>query len=208
MKILQLLILLVAAEIFFSFAVNELVVTDDVYYYFLIDHFSEDRSQEIVESRGDNIWLSYSLMPIFCGLKVFLIAICLFAGIFFMDNKTSFSSIFSVAVTGQFIFLIPSLLKLVWFGFVQTDYSLSDVYAFPPVSMLSVFGSEGMEPWQSYPLSVINLFEVLYFIALAYSLSNVTGQNFAQSLSTVFKTYGLALLLWITFVVFIIVSFS
>ncbi|MFN7839937.1 MAG: hypothetical protein ACK5QG_18395, partial [Bacteroidota bacterium] len=62
--------------------------------------------------------------------------------------------------------------------------------------------------WLVYPIQLLNVFELLYWIALAWQLQEVLEKPFAESLGFVAKTYGVGLAVWVVVVMFLTVSIS
>ena len=208
MRNLTLYAVLVIASLLLSLVMNGFILTDDVYYYHFAERFSEERVEKIITSRKEWAWVGYAMIPVLCALKTFVIAAALYTGIFFSAIEESFASVFRITLKAEFIFLIPTATTLFWFGIVQPGYELSDVFGFPPVSLLNLFTSSELEGWMKYPLGAVNLFEGLYIFFLSYTLSQKFDISVLKSFGLVVKTYGTALLLWITFVVFMIVNIS
>ena len=88
------------------------------------------------------------------------------------------------------IFLLPAIIKLLWFAFVQTDYTLEELQYFYPLSLLNLFEVGELEAWWVYPFQVINVFEIGYWIVLAYALSKLLSKSFNNALGFVMSTYG------------------
>ncbi|HEY9007143.1 MAG TPA: hypothetical protein VIM75_13475 [Ohtaekwangia sp.] len=201
--------ILIVLAIGLSFAMDRLVLTDDVYYYSLIDSLSAERIDEILKSMKSLAWLGYVMVPFITALKIFLVAACIYTGAFFTNKNISFSAIFKSALHGEFIFLLPTMMRLLWFTFTQQDYTLDDVSAFPPLSIVPFFDLNKEEDmWILYPLSFINLFQVTYVAVVAQTLTVESGIPFTSTVGLVARSYGLGLLLWILFVTFLIISIS
>lgn len=119
-----------------------------------------------------------------------------------------FKPFFRVAIQAELVLLLPSLLKLLWFLFVQTDYSLQDLQFFYPLSLLNLFDAKAMSPYLLYPLQLANLFEVAYWFALAYGVSQLIEIPMPKAFGVVATSYGSGLLVWVVFIMFLTVSLS
>lgn len=106
------------------------------------------------------------------------------------------------------MFLLPILIKLLWFLFVQTDYTLHDLSMFYPLSLLNITGTENIPSYWLYPLQTLNLFEVAYWFLLAQGVSEATEQSFRQSFGLVMSSYGVGLVLWVILVMFLTITYS
>jgi hypothetical protein len=122
--------------------------------------------------------------------------------------ENGFKKFFTVAVYAEFIFLIPVVSKIIWFLFFDNDYTLKDLQYFSPLSAFSFLNPKEIEPWLVYPIQLLNLFELLYWLALAYQLKDVLGKSFKASLGFVAATYGVGLFIWVVLITFLIVTIS
>jgi len=189
--------------------VQEIVFTEDVYYASLSEQMSAERIEKLFEKREESRWVVYAMKIIFHSIKIFMVAICLLTGLFIIDKKCSFTALINVIIKSEFIFILPSVITLLWFGvFEQSSYGFSDVKNFAPLSLLNFFDATEIELWLNYSLSAVNMFELFYMCALAYGLSKICELEIFQALKITLFSYGIGLLLWTVFVTFLIISFT
>jgi hypothetical protein len=154
-------------------------------------------------------WISYTVIPIILLTKTTLITSVLFVGSFFFNKSTvTFKQLFNVAIKAEFIFLGVGILKIGWFYFFQTNYTLEDIQYFFPLSALNIVGYKGLEPWLIYPFQILNLFELAYWLILAYFIGKITETNMDRGLKIVASSYGSALLLWVVVIMFFTLNYS
>ncbi|MFM7430547.1 MAG: hypothetical protein ACKO1F_11680, partial [Flammeovirgaceae bacterium] len=58
------------------------------------------------------------------------------------------------------------------------------------------------------PLSLLNLFEALYIVSLAYQLKGIINFSFTKSIKFVIASYGTGVLFWAIFITFLSVSLA
>jgi len=184
------------------------VYTDDVYYYAFSETLSDERIEKLLKVKREWAWLGFALTPFFYACKIFLVSACLYCGLFFSNTKSSFATLFTITLRAEYIFLLPIVVRFLWFTFIQTDYELAEVSAFPPFSLRNLVSTETDEAWILYPLRIASLFELLYILALAAGRARYYQTTFIQGLKWVLKSYGLGLLLWVIFVAFLLVNQS
>jgi len=154
-------------------------------------------------------WISYSIIPLFLLLKSVFIATVLYIGTFFFSkNNITFKNILNCVIQAEFVFLLVPVLKIIWFYFFQTNYTLEDIQYFYPISALNITGYQGLDPWLIYPLQVLNLFELAYIIYLSYQIGQLTQTNTDNGLKIVGYSYVPALFLWVTVVMFFTLNYS
>ncbi|UYN87097.1 MAG: hypothetical protein KIT51_02130 [Cyclobacteriaceae bacterium] len=109
-------------------------------------------------------------------------------------------------MVAEFVFFIPPILKVLWFGIFHIDYTLKDLQIFSPLSALNLINRDSVEPWLLYPFQILNVFELVYWLVLAYGLYELTGERYSKMLGIVAASYGTGLLLWIVFIVFLTIN--
>jgi hypothetical protein len=141
-------------------------------------------------------------------LKTSIISSVLSIGMFFNNNDNSFKKILNIVIKAEFIFLLMPILKIFWFYFFQTDYTLEDIQYFYPLSALNIIGYKELDSWLIYPLQTLNLFEVAYIIYLSYQIGDLTKTNADNGLKIVSYSYVPTLLLWVTVIMFFTLNYS
>jgi len=203
----------VLANIFFRILFDSYVSTENVSIEFLNDRLTDSQINDYLELHFKIKTISYFSIPFFLLIKTTLVATCLYMGAFFFSKVSfTFKKLWSIAVKAEYVFLLVGALKIVWFYFFQTTYSLEDLQYFYPLSGLNIIGYAGLEPWYIYPLQVLNLFEVAYWLVLGYFLGQLVFKDKAypmqEGLKVVAMSYGPALLLWVALVMFLTLNYS
>ncbi len=191
-----------------QFVVELNLISDDIIYDSLINKLSYEHISELLVKSKKWKWLSYLLLPLLLFTKILFVVVCFSAGGFLLKIEMGFKKLFAIVTQAEFIFLIPGVIKLLWFLFFETNYTLQDLQFFSPLSVISVFDPNELDPWLVYPIQLLNVFELLYWIALAWQLQEVLEKPFAESLGFVAKTYGVGLAVWVVVVMFLTVSIS
>jgi hypothetical protein len=126
-----------------------------------------------------------------------------------MRPPLKFKRVLNVTIVAEFIFLVPAFIKLLWFLFVETNFTLRDLQYFYPLSALNMFEQEQLEPWLVYPLQVFNLFELIYWVVLAYLLSKEFPElDVNRSMGVVVGSYGTGLVIWVLLVMFLTLTYT
>jgi hypothetical protein len=206
-----LLFLLVCSLFICTFFRYYLLITDSLYF----NNFSDKLSYSQIEDKLVQVkkwqWLGYVFIPIKILIKLTFTTIFLSVGALFNSNRFEFKKMWGVALVAEFVFIIPIILKIFWFAFIQTNYTLKDLQLFYPLSLLNFFDANNIEPWLLYPLQVFNVFELAYWLLLARGITHIdTGQeiSFGAALQLVLVSYGAGLLVWVALVMFLTLSYS
>ena len=182
--------------------------TDVLFYNSLSEKLSQEKVIEIIDLQQKLLWVGYLLIPVLIFIKCILIATVLYIGIAFTAAKIGFRQLLNITVKGEFIFLLVTLIKIIWFYFFQVNYKLEDIQYFYPLSALNIIGYNGLDTWLLYPLQTLNLFEVAYIIYLSNQIGYLTKTNADNGLKIVGYSYVPALFLWVCVVMFFTLNYS
>lgn len=114
----------------------------------------------------------------------------------------------------EYVFLLSIPFEIIYFKFFNTSATLEEIQYFYPLSALNIVGYQGLDSWFIYPLQVLNLFELAYWLLLAYFIGKLafTSKDKGKPMDLGFKivatSYGSALLLWVVVVMFFTLSYS
>lgn len=188
---------------------------NDLLYQSYSEKLTTVQIEKVFEFQEKWRWVSYALVPLLLLLKISLIASILYIAAFFYSKaKVTFKQLFNAVVKAEFVFLGVGVLKIVWFYFFQTNYTLEDLQYFYPLSALNIVGYKSLDAWFIYPLQVLNLFELAYWLLLSYFVGKLAftekdkGKPMDLGFKIVASSYGSALLLWIVVVMFFTLNYS
>ncbi|MFM7428511.1 MAG: hypothetical protein ACKO1F_01285, partial [Flammeovirgaceae bacterium] len=166
------------------------------------EQLTYNRIQTLLDESKKWRWFSYILIPIIYFLKFSLVTICLLTGLFFWNIDIRISRIFLLVMLSEFIFFIPVFLKVIWFSFFVEHYNLQDIQMFSPFTLLSLFDTHEVEPWLTYPMRLINLFELAYILLLSKLLSREINYKIEKGIFIVLSSYGTGVLIWTILITF------
>lgn len=153
-------------------------------------------------------WLSYVIIVLSIIVKISIITLGLYTGVILSSLKVKFISLIRIVSQAEFLFLFAASIKLYLIYFFMDNYSLTSIGYFQPLSIINFFESSETEPWLVYPLRLVNLFELGYWLLLSYLLMDILEKTFWKSLEFVLSTYVVGLIIWVVFVVFLTLNFS
>jgi len=122
-----LFLFLVTVLAIFVFLSNYVLISDNLYFSTFAEQLTYEQIETLINQGKKWEWISYAVLPVMTLIKLTLVASCLSMGLYFFTNRFSFKLAFGIALEAEFVFLIPSLLKILWFSIIQTDYSLLDL---------------------------------------------------------------------------------
>ena len=161
---------------------------------------------EILQERGE-MWvfdlffgLKYISIPVFLAWKFTLTTFLIWVGCFMFGYRLTFSQLWKMVMIFDLIFIIPELLKIVWFGLVASDDpSYHDYVAFYPLSMMNFFDHTILDDKWHYPLKALNIFELIYWLLLVTGVFWISGKKLVISFYAVFSSYVFIFFVWLIY---------
>jgi hypothetical protein len=180
--------------------INELLYKD------LSEQLTLQQIEKILQTKTKWSWVGFAVLPLLLFLKITVIAWVLAIGGFFHDVELKHKHYFRTVLISEFVFLLPALLKIGWFYFFEMEYTLEEVQQFVPFSLMHLLGGEGVPDWGLYPMQIINVFEIVYWILLAFLINKYSQSE--KGMRVVLMGYGPALVIWIVFIMFLTLNYS
>ena len=187
---------------------NFYILNESVLKTYYLNEFSSSVAEEKLSHINDNMFLGLLLAELFVIVKFLLITLLLKTGSFLLGFKNVvFKKVLYIVVLSYCVFLIPGLLQITWFGLFVERYTVEDLSNFNWHTLFFWMNDLNYD-FLKYPLSVINLYELLFWFFLIYLLKRKLEISSWNSIKLVFISYGLSLFIWIVFVVFMMVTIS
>lgn len=202
-------ILLIFSYIFLNEVIEYIVDFDDLIYNSLSTNLTSNQINDFFNLRDKWGWINFLIVPIYLFFKTIIISSSVYVGIFFFGkSEITFNSILNITIRAEFIFTLVGILKIIWFYFFETNYTLEDIQCFYPLSAINITGYKEIEPWLIYPLQTLNLFELAYVIYLAYQIGYITKTNPDNGLKIICYSYVPIMFLWVIIIMFFTLNYS
>jgi hypothetical protein len=143
--------------------------------------------------------LKYFSIPFVYLWKFTVIAFVIWVGCFMFGYRVSYRQCWGVVITAEFIFLVPEVLKIVWFMTIETDPAYQDISAFYPLSLMHFADYESLDKRFAYPLRALNVFEVIYWLLLVKGIHFYARKEKRYVWIIVSCSYILIFALWLVF---------
>lgn len=205
---LSLSLLLVVTSALFTYIIQNIIITDDILASHLGAQLSYDRVEKMLNLRKDWAWVNYAALPFVYLIKFTLTSLWILCGIILFGYKAELKRIFHAVIVAEFVWIIPTLITTIWFGFIHTNYTVEEIQFFQPLSLLNLFDAASLDPWLVVPLKALNLFEILYMVILAIGIKRIINKNYNDSLAFTIPVYGTGLVTWIVFMTFLTINLS
>ncbi len=146
--------------------------------------------------------LQFLSIPFIYLWKFTVIGFVLWVGCFLFGYRITFTQCWSVVMVAEFIFIIPELLKISWFLFINTDPTIPEIRAFYPFSLMNFFDHESIGNQYAYPLRALSIFEIFYVLILVRGVNHFAFKVHKQNKATwwiVSSSYIIVFFLWLIF---------
>nr|WP_320117523.1 hypothetical protein [uncultured Marinifilum sp.] len=147
--------------------------------------------------------MNYIIPIIYHLIKFALISSVIAIGIYFNKSKISFFKIFTIVCIAEFSFLLPSIVKQIWFGIWSPKFTVEEYKGFGKVSLFNLFQLP-QENKFTYLFKALNLYELLYILLLSIGIKHQFKFTFLKSLKLILTTYGTLLLFYFSLIMFLI----
>jgi phosphate/sulfate permease len=147
--------------------------------------------------------LKFFSVPFVYLWKFTVIAFVIWVGCFMFGYRVTYTQCWGVVIGAEYIFLVPEILKILWFMMVETDPTLNDISAFYPFSLMHFFDYYSIEKRWAYPLRALNLFEVAYWFLLVEGIQHYARKDKKYVWIIVACSYILVFGIWLLFYVIV-----
>ncbi len=147
--------------------------------------------------------LKYLSVPFVYLWKFTVIAFVIWVGCFMFGYRVTYSQCWGVVIGAEFIFLVPEVLKIIWFMTIETDPDYHQIRSFYPLSLMHFFDYYSLDKRYAYPLRALNLFEVVYWFLLVSGIHHYARKEKRVVWFIVACSYILLFFLWLGFYVIV-----
>ena len=159
--------------------------------------FLQDRPEGMVLSAINA--LKFFSIPLVYLWKFTVIAFVIWVGCFMFGYRVSYRQCWGVVIAAEFIFLVPELIKIIWFMVVNTDPTYQDIGAFYPLSAINLVDYPELDKRYAYPLKALNVFEIIYWFLLVNGVHYYAKKDKKYVWIIVSCSYILIFALWLVF---------
>jgi hypothetical protein len=160
---------------------------------------------ESLESQGGLMFfhifnsLGYVWTPFALLWKFTVIAFLFWSMGLMVGYKANFKDLWKFALVAEVVFIFPELLRLLVYMNPSSNVTYFDIQNFEPLSALWIVGPSNVAEKFHYPLSVLNVFELIYGATWVLGFHSISRRTIEESVWVVAIAYYLPLLLWLGF---------
>lgn len=193
--------------ILISLYTNHFILTISLYHNSFDSQLSYSRINELFSNRYRWEWVALAVLPLILLIRISFTSACLAIGCFLQDFRLSFKNIFRISLVAEICLAVGMIVRITWLTFTPAT-TLTDIQYFSPLSLAQLLGPKSIPKYLLYLCQTINVFEIAYWVVLAFGLVAFLQKPFSKMFKLVISSYGVGLLLWIIFVSYLTVTFS
>jgi hypothetical protein len=140
------------------------------------------------------LWTPFALLWKFTVIAFLFWSIGLMVG-----YKANFKALWRFALVAEMVFVFPELLRLLVYMNPSGNVTYYEIQNFEPLSALWIVGPGNVAEKYHYPLSVLNIFELIYAAVWVIGFHTISRRSLEESTLVVALAYFLPLLIWLAF---------
>lgn len=147
--------------------------------------------------------LQYLSIPFIYAWKFTALGFVIWVGCFLFGYRVTYAECWKIVLVGEFIFMVPEVLKILWFFFVERDPNFYDIRAFYPLSVMNFLDYRTLSPEYSYPCKAMSVWEPIYWYLLVLGTTHYTRRGTRPAWIIVLGFYVPVFLLWLLFYILV-----
>lgn len=200
------LLSLIFLHLILLFISNNLIPTDELLRESLKKQISGERITELIKFQSEWSWLIYVTTGVIALLRIGLIIMSLKIGAILYGYKIN--NYLSLIIASEISYFSMNLFSLCWFLINKENLNLELMRSFTPLAISNLLNLNLVDQIFHYTLRIINVFEISFWFILAYIVSRELKIKYWKSFEFVMSTYGVGLLIWIVFVMFLTINMN
>ncbi len=200
---------LICATLFLTaFIQQKMILTDQVYFNTWSQQLAYDRVETLLAMKHKWLWAGYFVIPLIVLLQVSFVASCLTTGALLGNFEGNFRFFFGIVLRCYPVLMLHGIAILITALLFKDISTISDFQRADYFSAAALINQQDLTAWYIYPLKVLNVVEICFWLLLSWNLSQYTGRSWLANFKFVASSYGVGLLLWVLFIMFLQLNLS
>lgn len=190
------LIVIILVEFTYQWILQNYFITDQVVYQTFITELTDEQFAQGQQKADALSWLFFLFTPFTVLFSVLAATWCLNLGNLLLEKPIQFRTLFAIASRAYIVFSVSQIVALI----LYTNYGIEtvlDLQKVPSLSLYDLWSKEAIPKGLSYPMKLINVYQLAFILGLTFGLHEVKQTSVRQCFIFILKTYGIGLILWI-----------
>lgn len=190
-----------------DFFAKKVIFTESFYYNYFYNKISYSEIENILKFKKKYDLFAFIFIPFFLFLRILTCSILIYISTYFFEINLELKKCFKIILYAESIPLITAIINTLYF-YIYSPKGIEEIQNFNPLGLISLLKHDTIPKYLIYPLQQINFFEVGYWLLLAYGIKSLGNVDFKKALKITSLSYGVGLLIWCIFIVFLQLQFS
>ena len=186
---------------------NKMIFNDSFYYSVLNEKFTIEKIDEILNYKKRMEGATYCIPILIIFIKCTLVSILIFIVMMLYEIEIKLKNCFKIALIAELMPLISIIIKTLYF-YIYPANNIESVQNFNPFGISNYINHNSIPKYFLYPVQQLNIFEVLYWLLLAYGIKYLANIDLKKSLIITSLSYGVGLAIWCIFIMFLQLQFN
>ncbi|GHE51548.1 hypothetical protein [Roseivirga thermotolerans] len=138
-------------------------------------------------------------IPVVYAIKFTIVGFVLWVGCFMWGYNVNFYKCWNIAMIAELVFFVPTIIKIFWFMFIETDPTYWEYDSFYPLSLMNFYEYSEVPKKYWYVNQQLNVFELAYWVVLTYGVDFTARKKKSVANAIVATSYVPLFLLWLWF---------
>lgn len=116
-------------------------------------------------------WFKYFFIMLWANIQILLVSVGLIMACRILNINPTIPKIFNVVILAQLVYVLDEVVIIVWFGFIQKEFTVYDVFNFESLSLIRLVAVQEGALLKSFVLRSLDIYFVVYVVVLLYELS-------------------------------------
>lgn len=157
----------------------EVLLDEEVYRNSL--HIEDEKTLNRAVNRAKDFAVFQSLLaPIFLLIQLSISALLVYIAAYVNEIKLQFGALFRIIAASFSIFIVPLLIKFLWFMLFDLDYTLEEYRRYNFGSLVFLYSPESNPYWVRAIFEIVTIFDIIYWLLITYGLNKQLNLKFAK----------------------------
>ena len=143
--------------------------------------------------------LQYFSIPLVYLWKFTALGFVVWVGCFMFGYRVTFAQCWGITLVAEFVFIIPEMIKIIWFLVFNPEPNFYEIQAFYPLSIMNFVDYQELPKRYAYPFKALNLFEPFYWYVMALGIAHYAKKGMQVAWTIVLGFYVPIFILWLIF---------
>jgi hypothetical protein len=181
-------LLICTVTIAITYAINNILYTDDLYYSSLGEQYTMEQIQSAFNWGNTWRFVGYFFVPIITITRILYTSFCFQLGNLYQEKNWAFKDLFNISLKADIIIVLNQVIGFYYYA-ISGDYNTIEELGVNFSSVLKIIEKNHIPAWLVFAYNSINIFEFLYIFTLVVLIHKSLKFSIMRSMLFVLFTY-------------------